>query len=145
MESGIWGYEGDCILKLPTFMTYSTQRFRTCLATFLAVVIASICISGCEESVPDGRINVRNDIQDKSYNIIRVSGGGSSFWLKPGESRLLPKGTQNISMSRRYENFTRSYQVECPSRIGSGITVKMINVHLNKIGGGCQTVSGIKE
>lgn len=97
-------------------------------------------LSSCDSAVPDGRIRIKNDIQDSSYNIISVSGAGS-FSLKPGESKLLSKGSTYFSLSRRYKDYTRNYTIRCPSHINTGITIKMIDAHLNRMAGGCETVS----
>lgn len=116
---------------------------------YLQLVIISLILLvllGCEKSAPNGRIRVRNDIEDAEYNIVNISGGGASISLKPGESQLMPKGTTNMYWSRAYKNYTRSYQVECPtmSSTSSGITLKMIDVHLNRMAGGCKTTSASK-
>jgi len=109
--------------------------------------ICSICfyLAACEEPVPAGRIRVSNTSEDTEYNIVRVIGGGASFSLKPGDAKLLPKGTSSITFSRAYKNFTRTYQVECPQHLDAGISIKLIDVHMNRIAGGCKTVSGAKE
>ena len=120
----------------------------TQLQRFL-ILFSLFCLSNCElgSSVPQGRIRIKNDSQDKNFNILQVYGGGASFALKPGESKMLPAGTNSFSFSREYQDFTRNYSVECPNfNAGSkGITVKMIDVHTNRIGGGCKTVSAGKS
>ncbi|MBX7145310.1 MAG: hypothetical protein K1X79_12720 [Oligoflexia bacterium] len=102
-------------------------------------------LAGCEPSVPAGRILIKNDSQDSSYNIVKVSGGGRSASLKPGDSVLLPKGVQSISFSRAYKDYVRRYEVSCPSGLKEGILIKLIDVHLNRMPGGCQTVGATKR
>ena len=101
-------------------------------------------LSACEPSVPNGKIRIKNDSQDSTYNTLSVSGGGVSCSLSPGEACFLPKGTRNIGFSRQYSDYTRYYQVSCPPLAGSGITIKLIDVHLNRMSGGCQTTSATK-
>lgn len=97
-----------------------------------------------QENVPDGRILFKNDTMDSSYNLVNVSGGGLSKTLKPQEYFIFPQGTTQFSVSRRYKDHTRSYTVKCPPLTGNGIRVKMIDVHVNRIAGGCQTIRASK-
>jgi len=97
------------------------------------------------EKVPAGRILVKNDSQDREYNVITVSGGGSFTSLKPGERFLLPHGTRNFSVQRRYRDYTRSYSVSCPPLGDKGIMVKLIDIHVNRMPGGCKTTFASKE
>ncbi len=92
-------------------------------------------------TVPDGRILIKNDSQDREFNVINVATSGLSKYLKPGESVLLPSGARNFSISRRYRDHTKSYSVQCPPVKGRGLFIKTIDVHLNRIVGGCKTVS----
>jgi len=102
-------------------------------------------LAACDmTSVPPGKIMVKNEIRDANYNVIKVSGGGTSFTLSPGEHGIFPKGTTRLYFSRRYKEYTREYVVECPSVLKDGIKIKLIDVHLNKIAGGCETVSASK-
>ena len=103
-----------------------------------AFILAAL--TQCDPSVPPGRIQIKNDSQDSEYNVVQISGGGSSFSLKPGEYHLLPQGTTSISFSRAYKDYVRRYQVSCPGDLTDGITIKLIDVHLNRIAGGCKTV-----
>lgn len=110
------------------------------LSTTLLVVLMGF--SACEPSVPKGRIRIKNDIQDSEYNVVRVSGGGLGASLKPGEMVLMPKGTTSMSFSRSYKTYARSYKVQCPPMElkDSGFQIKLIDVHLNRMKGGCKTV-----
>lgn len=111
-------------------------------AAFSSILLLSLL--ACEPSVPAGKIRVKNDSQDREYNVLRVSGGGNSCTLNPGQSCLLPRGTSKIEFSRAYRDFTRYYTVSCPPLGERGITMKLIDVHLNRIAGGCKTVSASK-
>lgn len=117
-----------------------------------AVILRTICLSltlsagGCTgDHVPDGRILIKNDSQDREFNVITVFGGGKYGALKPGESLLLPPGTRTFTAQRKYENFTRRYSVACPANTGGGVVIKMIDMHTNRMPAGCKTVSATKE
>ena len=112
------------------------------LRIFLIVLLAFLF--GCQDPVPKGRILVLNDSQDRTHNILRVKALGRSFSLKPGERVLLPKGSFIIDFSRRYPEYTRRYTVKCPRKLENGIRIKLIDVHVNRIAGGCETVSASK-
>lgn len=88
---------------------------------------------------------VKNDSQDREFNVISVSGGGLSAYLKPGERVVLPPNTRSFSVQRRYRDFTRSYSVECPAPGPSGTFIKLIDIHVNRIAGGCKTSSASKR
>ena len=74
-----------------------------------------------------------------------VSGSGIHSELKPGEYVILPKSTLEFTVSRDYKDYTRSYTVQCPPVTGSGIRIKMIDVHVNRIAGGCKTTYASKN
>lgn len=103
------------------------------------LLLLLLAFVACEESVPDGRIRFKNDSQDSEFNVVDVSAGGAVVSLKPGESILLPPRTSSISVSRQYRDYVRRYQVSCPYNLKKGITMKLIDVHLNRIAGGCTT------
>jgi len=107
----------------------------------LNVCISTAILACAGDSAPPGQIKVKNDSRDREYNTIFVSGGGASASLKPGEFLVLPKGTRTFSVQRPYANFTRSYSVSCPALTGDGIVVKLIDIHVNRIRGGCKTVA----
>ena len=101
---------------------------------------------GClAEDVPAGRILVKNDSQDKNYNVLSVYGGGARHSLQPGDSVILPQGTRSITFSRRYADHTKNYIVECPTGVARGISIKLIDVHVNRIAGGCKTVDSYRS
>jgi hypothetical protein len=112
----------------------------------VAVLAATVLIVGCSrEKAPPGRIVVKNDSQDRSYNVITVSGGGLFASLKPGERTTLPAGTRTFSVQRQYKEYVRSYSVSCPELGDKGIFVKLIDIHVNRIAGGCKTTSASKD
>jgi hypothetical protein len=129
---------------MPPLAEGKDPRMLRSTVFFPLFMFLSASTAGCGESVPDGRILVKNDSGDKEYNIVDVSGGGASFSLSPGDTRLLPKGTSSFSMSRAYRDHTKYYSVECPRELSRGIAVKLIDVHVNRIAGGCRTVSASK-
>ena len=117
----------------------------SCLGNLL-VVFALLCLSGCfGEKPPPGRIVVKNDSLDSSYNVITVSGGGMLGSLKPGERMILPAGTRTFSVERRYKEYIRSYSVSCPALGDKGVFVKLIDIHVNRIAGGCKTTYASKH
>jgi len=116
------------------------RGFRNRCLLFMALALG--CLG---ESVPDGQIVVKNDSQDREFNVISVLGGGKYAVLKPGERVLLPAGTRAFTAQRRYESFTRRYAVVCPTIKGSGIVIKMIDMHTNRMPAGCKTVSASKD
>ena len=110
------------------------------------LLVISTLLSACSrDKPPAGRILVKNDSQDSEYNVISVSGGGAQVYLKPGERFVLPKATSSFSVQRRYKNFTRSYSVVCPAPGSGGVFIKLIDIHVNRIAGGCKTVSASKR
>lgn len=112
---------------------------------YLLVAGLSALLSACSRApVEDGKITVINDSQDSDFNILEVSGNGASFSLNPGEYAIMPSDTTTLYFSRQYKEYTRSYEVRCPHLEGGGIRMKLIDVHVNRISGGCKTVSANK-
>lgn len=123
------------------------KRFFTGLpAQLCCLCLSMMFLAACEmlSTVPDGRIKVKNDSQDREYNTLQVYGGGLSLSLEPGESELLPAKTSRISFRRQYKDYVREYEVSCPEHQVRGITIKLLDVHLNRISGGCKTTSATK-
>lgn len=97
------------------------------------------------QEVPGGEISIKNDIMDKEYNSfiidkVMLSDGASSFStkIKPSEQVILPrKGVESFRITRKYEDHSKVYQVSCPKGFKRKITMKLIDIHLNKIDGGC--------
>jgi hypothetical protein len=112
---------------------------------FVVALAVVVLLLGCRgENVPAGRILVKNDSQDREYNVITVSGGGSYASLRPGERFLLPHGVRSFSVQRRYRDYTRAYTVNCPPLGQQGISMRLIDIHVNRMPGGCKTVEATK-
>jgi hypothetical protein len=123
-------------------LTTSSERFFR--VAHKATILLLLLLVGCQaDNIPAGRILVKNDCQDREFNVISVSGGGSYKSLKPGQSFLMPRGVREFSVTRRYREYTRYYAVKCPE-IKKGIRVKLIDIHVNRIDGGCSTVKATK-
>ena len=131
-------------MKMNTISSQGSLR-QSSPFKLLSYILLTLALQACEPSVPDGLIRVKNDSGDSEYNVVEVLGGGAFYSLKPGEAHLLPRGTSSISFSRQYKNYTRRYQVSCPSDLTKGITIKLIDVHLNRMPGGCETTSASKN
>jgi hypothetical protein len=117
----------------------------TTITRVLAMTLTILGVVGClGDRVPNGQILVKNDSQDREFNVIAVYGNGAYGVLKPGERMLLPPNTRSFSASRRYATFTRRYSVACPKIEGQGIVIKMIDMHTNRMPAGCKTVSASK-
>lgn len=115
----------------------------------ILILLYLICLSGCgAPKIAGGEVTVKNDIQDKEYNIVQVShvrttGGTRSFRvnLKPGQYKVLPfKNIRGARFTRRYKDHSNVYEIECPPGFDRKITVKLIDVHSNRIAGGCKLV-----
>lgn len=114
------------------------------LINFAAATALIVLLTACiGEDIPDGRIMIKNDSQDRSYNVIKVVGGGARKRLSPGQKVILPKGVKRITLTRAYKDHTREYIVSCPPQ-KDGILIKMIDAHLNRMPGGCRTTSARK-
>jgi len=111
------------------------------ILVFLALVLTS-CSS--DSSIPKGRIQVRNDSQDKTFNIVEVKSSGRFYSLLPGDSELLPQGASKIFFSRAYKDHVKRYIVQCPEKLESGIQIKLIDVHTGRLPGGCKTIAAYK-
>jgi hypothetical protein len=107
----------------------------------LGHVWLAISGSGCSnEAVPAERIMVKNDSRDAEYNVIAVVAGSQHFTLKPGQHFVLPKNTRFFSVQRAYRDYTRYYSVDCPPPGKSGTFIKLVDIHMRQIAGGCRTV-----
>ena len=120
-------------------------RFTPVIFSVIATLVTAVIPLGCTgEKVPAGRILVKNDSQDREYNVITVAGGGSYASLKPGERFHLPHGVRSFSVQRRYRDYTRAYTVKCPPLGEHGISMRLIDIHVNRMPGGCKTVEATK-
>lgn len=114
-------------------------------ARILLLVSLTLLTCCSREKVPDERILFKNDSSDREYNRMNVSASGLDVTLKPGEYVILPRNTTRFSVSRAYKDYTRRYTVECPPVEGSGIRIKMIDIHVNRIAGDCKTTTASKN
>ena len=121
-------------------------------ACFLALL--GLLIAGCsDEKVPGGRITIKNDILDKEYNVISIdqvvsNKGMSSFKasLSPGQEVTIPqKNVRSLRFTREYEDHAKIYVVQCSKKLNKQITMKLIDIHLNKLSGGCKLVKRGKQ
>lgn len=106
-------------------------------------------LCGCNRaSHQDAEIVLRNDIEDKEFNeivvdhIVSQSGlSAKQYRLRPGEETPLAlRGITALRFSRRYRDFTRVYEVNCTDDRSKRIVLKLIDVHLNRLPGGCELV-----
>lgn len=112
---------------------------------FCSVFFAGI-ISCSEAKVDGGEVVIRNDILDKDYNQIQVdriitSRGASGYRkvLKPGDEVRLPfKHIRSLRFTRRYADHSKVYIVACPKDFDRRVTFKLIDVHTNRLAGGCE-------
>ena len=109
------------------------------------LLLLGVACSG--DKVPPEHILVRNDILDKEFNSIVIdnvitSGGLMPFQktLKPLQKVLLPyKNIKALRFARAYRDYTAVYEVTCPGKSNaSGFVLKLIDIHLNRMSGGCE-------
>ena len=110
-------------------------------------VIFTILVAACgNKAKPGGEVIVRNDILDAEYNSFVVDqivtdNGLASFKasLKPNDEMVLPfSHISQMRFVRRYEDHSKVYFVTCPKDFNESILVKLIDVHTNRLGGGCR-------
>ena len=111
--------------------------------------LAFALVCGCDRGTrQDAEIVLRNDIEDKEFNeivvdrIVSQSGlSAKQYRLRPGdETPLSLRGITALRFSRRYRDFTRVYEVNCADDRSKRIVLKLIDVHLNRLPGGCELV-----
>lgn len=113
--------------------------------SIVALALSTSLASCRDEQVPGGSITFQNDILDKEHNAYRIdevvtTGGLTGFarTLKPGERVTIPhKRITSLRVTRQYADHTKVYRVECPSGFDRRIVVKLIDVHTNRLEGGC--------
>lgn len=105
-----------------------------------------LLLLACSDPViKGGSITIKNDIMDKSFNSFIIDGvitnaGAVPFraTLKPGDSVSLPqKHIRALRFTRQYSDHAKVYEVTCPNNFNKKIQVKLIDVHSNRIRGGC--------
>jgi hypothetical protein len=112
---------------------------------FLAIVGLVAC-NGDRSS--KGNLVIRNDILDKKFNSFVIdkvvtTRGRKSFrrTIDPTEEIALPyKSVVSFRLTREYEDIDRIYHVKCPANIERRTVIKLIDVHTNRIRGGCRLV-----
>ena len=112
---------------------------------FGLIIILAFLVACSTDDVPDGKILIRNDIQDKKYNsfvidqvITDKGAAGIRVKLNPRQKYLIDKtGVRTLRFTRKYEGHEKVYVVSCPE-IKSGIVMKLIDVHTNRIDGDCK-------
>lgn len=121
---------------------YQPSPMQHLVIKTLVIVLITSFLTSCDSltPVPKGRIRIKNNLSGKEYSTYTVSGGGASKTLTAGESFIFPPRTYDFSISYRARDGYRSYRVHCPSDSSLGMTVRLIDIHSNKIGGGCETV-----
>ena len=111
-------------------------------------VVCFLCVVfwGCSDPViPGGRVIIRNDVLGKDYNSfvidsVRTKAGLQGFRksLSPGDEVILPfKNVRALRVSRQYSDHTKVYHVECPSDLNVQVQMKLIDIHTNRLQGGC--------
>ncbi len=108
--------------------------------------LLAFVLSSCKgKFVEGGQITIRNDIMDKEFNSFQVdrivSNNGLVPYkkeLKPGDEVVLPiQGIRELRFKRRYADHFKVYEVSCPSDFNEVVQMKLIDVHTNKLQGGC--------
>lgn len=116
--------------------------------------LAACLISCGDPKVAGGKITLQNDILDKEYNTFRVDqvvtgqgATGFSVVLKPGDRITIPhKHIRSLRFVRQYKDHDNIYEVTCPADFNRQTTVKLIDVHTNRLSGGCElTRRGTQE
>ena len=121
------------------FVSLILRRLRA--LALLGLALLPLSGIGCShEKVPAERIMVKNDSRDPEWNVIAVVAGSQRLTLKPGQHVVLPKNTRFFSVQRAYRDYTRYYSVDCPPPGKSGTFIKLVDIHMRQIDGGCRTV-----
>ncbi|MDC0357563.1 hypothetical protein OAO01_02015 [Oligoflexia bacterium] len=113
-------------------------------ALYLPILCLLLFSASCDNlQAPDGQIVIKNNILDKKYNVISIRSTGAKSVrasIKPGEHKVLPKGVREIRFSIKYADHSKVYLIQCPRVLKEGAIIKLIDVHSNRIGGGCKLV-----
>jgi len=105
--------------------------------------LCSIAVSSAQAI----EITFRNDIRDQEHNIVEIAQVVTTSGLvpfrkavKPGEEVKIPyKKILQMQLARDYGDYSRVYVVKCPRKNKDEIRMKLIDVHSNRIAGGCRT------
>ena len=124
------------------------------LQPYLVLTLVLISFASCSDpEVPGGEVTVMNHILDRDYNSFTVdqlstAQGPTAYHvtLKPNQKATLPyKNIRSMRFSRQYKDYAMLYVVECPPGVNKKITIKLIDVHTNKLAGGCKLVKRGKQ
>jgi hypothetical protein len=135
-------------LNLPYFLDWKARWPAT-----LLLYTVFFCLACADPDSPEFGILVKNDIRDETYNVIRIDNVKTkngrkwlSFNLSPGDRHHITyKNITALRFSRRYARYTQYYEVECPGGLSKGVAMKLIDVHLGRIAGGCKTVNMYRQ
>lgn len=112
-------------------------------------ILSLVCMTvwlGCgNKNSKAGTITIKNDILDKEFNTFVVDElltqnglSSSKYVLKPGERvSLKQKRISTMRLLRKYADHSKVYLVRCPDELLEDITIKLIDVHTNRLSGGC--------
>ncbi len=122
-----------------------SQIDRRPVRAFAAVLFFFVGLGCGSPKVPGGRIIIRNDILDKDFNTFVVdqvvAGGAQAGFrrqLAPGDVVTIPhRRVQALRFTRRYRDHLKVYLVECPTELDTEVKMNLIDVHSNRLGGGC--------
>lgn len=126
-------------------MSELSLNFRSIL-NLVIILGLNLHVACKSESNPDYKITIRNDILDKEFNTVQIDGiitsrGQTSIKqsLSPGTEYNIPaKEISKIMLSRKYSDHTKVYEVLCPTNLKSQVVMKLIDIHLNRVSGGCK-------
>lgn len=113
----------------------------------IVAILSAFSLFGCfEKEVPGGELTIQNDILDKEFNsfsidsvVTKTGATGYRKVLKPGERATIPHpSVVSFRLMRKYSDHTKVYHASCPKNFNKQITVKLIDVHTNRIAGGCE-------
>lgn len=132
-------------MAFPLFTTLQRFCHRTRIVGCSFFVVSLLSASCSRESVPGGQVTIRNDLQDKSFTSFTIdqisTKQGSKVFaraLQPGQQVTLPyKDLRQFRLVRPYGDYSRVYVVQCPSGFDEKVTMKLIDIHTDKIAGGC--------
>lgn len=122
-------------------------RLSCILLLFFSTLFMVSCVNdrSLNKKVMGGRLVIKNDILDKEFNsffvdsIITAQGiMPYKKFLSPGDRIELPyKKIKKLRFVRQYVDHAKVYTISCPMSLDEEVTIKLIDVHTNRIAGGC--------
>ena len=115
-------------------------------AALLALIVSTLQVTLFLRSAIAAEITMRNDLSDEDKgHIIRIEGVRSTagqknyrVTLNPGDSVTIPgKNITGFTAVRQYDTYAKKYEVTCPGRTDVAVKTKLIDIHLDKMSGGC--------